>query len=161
MDFKKIALLSGTALLALALYCTWLWQPARQVQRHTATFLKAVERRKWDKVATLMADDYADRWEHDKGFVLHNAPPVFRQFVTLEIQNDPSLPEEVGKEGTSYTIVRISGQGSPIAQYVTEKVNVLRSPFFFTWRRASWKPWDWQLTRLEQSELEIPDESIF
>lgn len=131
------------------------------MQRHTKAFLKAVERQKWDKVATLMADDYADRWEHDKEFVLREAPRVFRQYVTLEIQNDPSLPADVSKEAISSTMVKVSGNGSPIAQLVTERVNALRSPFYFTWRRMSWKPWDWRLTRIEQSELDIREESFF
>jgi hypothetical protein len=148
-------------LLALALYGTWLWQPARQVQRHTATFLKAVERRNWNKVATLMADDYADRWGHDKGFVVNELPHVFQQFISVDIQNDPSLPADVGPEGISATSVKISGGGSPIAQFVVEQVNKLQKPFYFTWRRASWKPWDWKLSRVEQSELEIHEDTMF
>ena len=131
MDLKRTAIFTAAALLALALYAAWLWQPARQVQRHTVHFLKAVERRNWDKVVTFVADDYSDRWGHDKEFVLRDAREVFRQFVFIEIQNDPTEPTFAGNEATLRNPVKISGQGSLIAQYVMEKVNTLRTPLDF------------------------------
>ncbi len=161
MNWKRTASFTATALLALALYAAWLWQPARQVQRHTAHFLKAVERRNSDKIAAFLADDYSDRWGHDKEFVVRETREVFRHFIFIEIQNDPAEPSFAGSEATLRSPVKISGQGSPIAQYVMEKVNALRTPFFFTWRRGSWKPWDWRLMRIDHSELEIGAERAF
>ena len=65
MDLKKRALLAASAL-----YAAWLGQPARQVRLHTAHFLGTVERRKWNRVQAFVADNYSDRWGHDKEFVL-------------------------------------------------------------------------------------------
>ena len=39
-----------------------------QVRLHTAGLIKALERRNWSKVEHLLADNYSDRWGHDKGF---------------------------------------------------------------------------------------------
>lgn len=155
MDLKKIALLSLAALLGLALYAAWLWQPERQVELHTAHFLKAVERRNWDKVQAFVADNYADRWGHDKEFVLREAREVFRQFLALTIQSTPGTPSIAGRDATHRSDLRITGQGSPIAQFVVEKVNTLRGPFVFTWHRTGWQPWAWQLTAVDHPELEL------
>ena len=154
MDRKKIAL-AALVVLAAALYAAWLWQPARQVRLHTAHFLGAVERRQWDRVGKFVADDYSDRWGHDKEFVLRETREVFGQFLFLTIQSDPGTPVIAGREAAVSTPVKLAGNGSPVAQFVVEKVNTLRAPFTFAWRRASWRPWDWQLTHVEQPELEI------
>ena len=148
-------------LTAAALYAAWLWQPARQVRLHTAHFLGAVERRKWDRVQSFVADNYSDRWGHDKEFVLRETREVFRQFLFLTIQSDPAPPVLAGPDATVSTPVKLAGDGSPIAQFAVEKVNTLRAPFIFTWHRASWRPWDWRLTRVEQPELEIEMERGF
>jgi hypothetical protein len=42
--------------------------------------------------------------------------------------------------------------------YARDEVNALREPFTMTWRKKSWKPWDWELIRVEQPELRIPIE---
>ncbi len=157
---KKIAL--ALALIAAAtLYAAWLWQPARQVRLHTAHFLGAVERRNWDRVQSFVADDYSDRWGHDKEFVLREMREVFRQFLFLTIQSDPAPPVLTARHATIATPVKLAGDGSPIAQFAVEKVNTLRAPFIFTWRHASWRPWDWRLIRVEQPELELPIDRAF
>lgn len=161
MDFKKIALLAGTALLGLTLYFAWLWQPERQVERQTANFLKAVERRNWDKAQSFVADSYSDRWGHDKEFVLREAREVFRQFLSVTIQSNPAPASVAGGEGTLRTDIRIVGQGSPIAQFVVEKVNTLRGPFTFTWRHTGKAPWAWQLTAVDHPGLELDVERAF
>lgn len=161
MDFKRIASAAAVGLLGLALYAVWLWQPERQVERHTAAFLKAVERRNWDGVAGSIADNYSDRWEHDKEFVLRESREVFRQFFFLKIQSEPGTPAISGREGTLRSRIRLAGDGSPIAHFAVEKVNALQGPFVFTWQRSGWAPWQWQLTRIDHPELEIPSERGF
>ena len=158
---KKRALLAAALLAAAALYAAWLWQPARQVRLHTAHFLGAVERRKWDRVQAFVADNYSDRWGHDKEFVLREAREVFRQFLFLTIQSDPAPPTLAGPDAEIRTPIRLAGVCSPIAQFVVEKVNTLRAPFVFTWHHTGWQPWAWQLTRIEQPELEIEMERGF
>jgi hypothetical protein len=161
MDRKKIALAAASALLVCALYAAWLWQPARQVRLHHAHFLRAVERRNWDKVQGFFADNYSDRWGHDKEFVLREAREVFRQFLFLNIQSEPAPPGITARIAEIRAPVKIAGDGSPVAQFVVEKVNTLREPFVFTWIRPGWKPWDWRLTRIDQPELEIEMEHAF
>jgi len=153
MLIRKYAPAVAAALVALAIYTLWLGQPERQVRMHTAGFLKKVERRNWPAARKYLADDYSDRWEHDKASALANAREVFRQFLFVTIENRSDWCEVVGSRGTTRTRIKITGSGGPGAQLVMERVNTLREPFVFEWRQASWKPWDWQLTRVEHPEL--------
>ena len=139
------------------LFSVWLWQPERQVRLHTSHLLAAVEGRNWGRVEKFIADNYSDRWGHDKEFVLRGSTEVFRQFIFLTIQSETLSTSSSGGMGISYTRAKISGSGSPIAQMAMERVNQLREPFVFTWQKMSWRPWDWRLVKFDQPELNISE----
>jgi hypothetical protein len=140
--------------LVLALWLAWLWQPERQVRMHTAGLIKAIERRNWSKVQDRLADKYSDRWGHDKAFVLEGLRQVFGSFVFLTIEHENlSVDAEAGR---TITRVKVSGQGSAVAQYVVAKVNGLSEPFAFTWVRSGGMPWEWQLAAVDHPTLD-PD----
>ena len=155
MESKRVALATVAALLLASLYLTWLWQPNRQVRRHQMALIKAVEKRNWEDVAALISDTYADRWEHDKEFVIDGSREVFRQFLFLTIQQQITEADLAGDEGQIHARLRISGSGSAVAQYAMAKVNTLVEPFTFTWTKPGWQPWRWRLTRLDHPKLEI------
>ena len=103
----------------------------------------------------FLADTYADRWGHDKAFVLGASREVFGQFMVLTVE---SRIDECAVQGGRATVrgpVKISGTGGPLAQFAIGKVNALREPFVFAWERTGSKPWQWQLTRFDQAELEL------
>jgi hypothetical protein len=159
MDFKRLALAGIAALLALALWLAWLWQPERQLRLHTAGLLKAIERRNWSKVQGLLADNYSDRWGHDKGFVVEGLQQAFGGFVFLTVEHQPigfNVPA-----GRVVERVKVSGQGSVIAQYVMVKLNGLTDPFTFVWRQQSGKPWDWQLIAVDHPTFDPDKEPQF
>lgn len=154
-------LVSAVALVAAGLCAAWLWQAERQVRLHTVHFLEAVEGRKWDTVRGFVAEDYSDRWGHDKENVMTDARTVFGHFLFLTIQGEPG-PATVGDRSAEIRVpVKIAGQGSPIAGLVMERVNTLGPPFLFAWRQRSWKPWDWALMRIDHPDLEIEGERAF
>ena len=139
--------------MALTLFLLWLWQPERQVRLHTSHFLKKVERRNWDGVRKVMAENYRDRWEHDKTSAIADAREAFRQFLFVTVENRTTSCQMAPDSGNTRTVIRISGSGGPVAQLVMERVNTLREPFTFTWRKAGWQPWNWELTSVDQPEL--------
>ena len=157
MDRQRLAI-AAAALLALALWLAWLWQPERQLRLHTASLVKAVEQRNWSKVQSLLADHYADRWGHDKAFVVTGLQQVFGSFLFLKIEQE-SVAVQVAS-GTTITRVKMSGQGSPVAQFVIEKVNGLSAPFTFTWAKSGGMPWEWSLTAVDhptlKAEFDLP-----
>lgn len=150
---RKYAFPAAAAFVALALFLWWRWQPERQVRLHTSHFLKSVERRNWDSAKNFLADDYTDRWEHNKESAVGDAREAFRQFMFLTIENRIDSCEMAGDQATARAVIKVSGNGGPVAQLVMERVNTLSGPFTFEWRKASWKPWDWQLTRVDHPEL--------
>jgi len=138
-------------------FCLWLWQPARQVRRHQEKLVSAAESRNWKKVSELIAEDYSDRWAHDKATVIERSRQVFSQFMALAIEaNDIAVTESNG-EGIVRERLILKGSGGPVAEMAIERVATLKQPFSFTWRQQSWKPWDWALIRADQSELEVPE----
>lgn len=154
MDPKRLALTAAAALVALGLWLAWLWQPERQVRLHTAGLIKGIERRNWSKVQDLLADNYSDRWGHDKAFVLSGLHQVFGSFVFLTVEHENLSVNAI--TGQTRTRVKVSGQGGVVAQYVMTKVNGLPEPFTLTWAKRSGKPWDWHLTAVDHPTLD-PD----
>src|SRR6187549_708335 len=106
MWYRKIAPKAGLALPVLALYLLWLWQPERQVRLHTSHFLKKVEQRNWDAARKFMADDYSDRWEHDKDSAVAEAREAFRQFMFITIENRTDSCEMAPENATTRTVIK-------------------------------------------------------
>lgn len=128
---------------------------------HTTHFLKKVEQRNWQAVNAFLAADYSDRWGHEKATGLQDAREVFGQFLFLTIENRTDTCEILGREGTAHTVIKVSGRGGPIGEMVMQKVNGLRQPFSFTWRRTGKAPWGWELVRVDQSELILDPNASF
>jgi hypothetical protein len=153
MDPKRIALAAAGVLIAGALWLAWLWQPERQMRLHTAGLLRGIERRSWSKVQDQLADRYSDRWGYDKPFVLSGLRQVFGSFIFVKIEHQVLTLDAATGRVTAR--VKISGQGSPVAQYVMGKVNGLSEPFTFMWEKRD-RPWNWQLTGVDHPSLD-PD----
>jgi hypothetical protein len=161
MNFTRPVLGSAAASLVVALWLAWLWQPERQVRWHTAGFLGAIQRRNDDKMEGFIAEEYSDRWGHDKRFVITASRQVFQQFVFLTIEHQVLAASLEGGSGRIVARVKISGQGGPVAEYVMGRVNGLAEPFAFVWRKRSGRPWDWELISVEHPSLEIEAEPQF
>jgi hypothetical protein len=150
---RKFFVLGAGLGLAMLFFCTWLWQPERQLRLHQRDLLRAVEARDWDRLSELVADTYADRWGHDKNFLLGESKEVFRQFLLLKIEARSARIELAGDGGLCEQALRLEARGGPFAEIIANKVNGLSQPFRFRWQLRSAKPWDWQLTEFDQREL--------
>lgn len=156
MDFRQYGRWLAIALLALALWLMWWSQAERQVRRAQARLLDAVESRDFQALERLLAEDYRDAWEHDKAIVLQRVPQVFEQFVLLDVEGELHGVEELPEGWNVRQKITVKGLGGGLAMYARDEVNRLKEPFTMSWRKRSWKPWDWELTRIEQPELRIP-----
>ena len=105
----------------------------------------------------MMADDYSDRWGNDKATVVDRSKQAFAQFFILEVEGSGYEVEEENAIGTARVQIAVTGRGGPLADIVMTRAAELKEPFAFTWRQASWKPWDWKLIRVDQPELEITE----
>ncbi len=152
----QIAIVAGAAL-ALGGGVLWHhWQPQQQLQTHTQAFLNAVEDQKWDRVGELMAADYQDGWGLDKASALSYGEQTFQHFATLSFNLlDMTATAHTDHQGQVRTRFEVRGIGSPMAALTRSEINGLDQPFVFHWQRQSWKPYDWQLVKIENSALEL------
>jgi hypothetical protein len=160
MMIRKYAFAAAIVFVCWAIWLAWLWQPERQVRLHTSQFLKKVERRNWPAAKEMMAEGYTDRWEHSKTSAIDDAKQVFSQFLFVTVENRTDACNMRDKEATTHTRVKISGNGGAVAQMVMTRVNSLQQPFTFTWRKAGSAPWRWELTHIDQPELNIDAASM-
>ncbi|PYK06302.1 MAG: hypothetical protein DME66_04880 [Verrucomicrobia bacterium] len=139
--------------LLVGLLLIWLWQPERQVRRHTENFLHAIEHKNWTGAAGFIGSDYRDQW---RARVLDRMHEGFRYVrgirisaFSVTVRVEPRRAEWTGR-------IWINGDGGEIAESLKERVNSLATPFQLEWHRLSGKPWDWKLVRVSNSSLEIP-----
>lgn len=153
--WQKYRWSASAAGVAWVLYALWLWQPERQVHLHQKHFVDAAESRNWRRFGAFIDANYADRWGHDKPFVIRETSEVLRQFFVLTIQREDDAADAGNGSGTISQRLKLEGDGTPIAQYAMRAVNSVATPFVFEWRQKSWRPWDWKLVRAENAELRI------
>lgn len=158
---RTLAVAVILALVAGSVFLLCLWQPERQVLLHQKHLIGAVEDRNWRKVARFMSADYRDRW----GFTRETGPAaageVFRHFFSLGLRAESAGVAVNKAEATIFNRLTVEGSGTMIAQEVARRINQLRRPFRFEWRRASSWPWDWKLVTIDQQELAIPEAAGF
>ena len=138
----------------LVIFLFSFWNPEKQVRRHQRLLLSALEDRDWDDFSELLAQNYSDRWGHDKAFVQSRAAEVFR-FFAVQITEEITRLDMLVDEAEVHARLRMQGRGGPLAEYAIMRANALTEPWVFRWKKQSWKPWDWVLEHVDQPELEI------
>ena len=142
--------------LCAGVYLIWLWQPERQVRRHTENFFRAIERKNWDAAADFVAADYRDQWGDDRVRVLERLRESFRYVRGLRIiASNPSVHVESPRAVWSNKI-KLYSSDDDVMDVLDQRVNSLPSPFELEWHHLSGKPWDWKLTRVSNPAFEIP-----
>jgi hypothetical protein len=134
----------------LLLGLPWL-SPARGVERSWRDLVAAIEDNDREALASLMAENYRDGFGSDREEALLLAATIRGHFVVCSIRRESSeLVMDPGKRAAlARALIRIDGQGSPVAQAAIRASQASETPTEFRWRRASWKPWDWKLVSVE------------
>jgi hypothetical protein len=142
--------------LCAGLYLIWLWQPERQVRRHTENFLHAVEHKDWDAAANFVAADYHDQWGADRVRVLERLREGLRYVRSPRIfASNPSVQIKSPRAVWSSKITLYSSDDD-VMEMLDQRVNSLPSPFELEWHHLSGTPWDWKLARVSNPAFEIP-----
>jgi len=156
VDFRTGLFVGLGATLTIGLYCLWLWQPQRQIDRHTESLFYKIEQKNWAGVAGLLGAEYADQWGNDRGLVLERMRLVFgygRHLHLHVIDANCSIDNGVGLWRGR---IAIDSDDAELVTVLKERVNSLTTPFELQWRQVSRKPWDWKLVRVDNTQLEIP-----
>jgi hypothetical protein len=147
----------GLALaLLVGLFLLWLWQPERQVDRHSENLLRKVEGKNWSGVAGFLDNDYADQWGDDRTLVLVRMREGFRYVRAVRINAPHPVVNVDSRHGVWRAKITIDGDDGELLAFIKERVNSLATPFELEWRHVSPKPWDWKLTSIRNRDLEIP-----
>ena len=142
--------------LCVGLYLIWLWQPERQVRRHTENFFHAIEHKNWDVAADFIAADYQDQWADDRVRLLERLREAFRYVRGPRITaSNPRIQVESPRAVWSGKIMVYSSD-EDVMEVLDQRVNSLASPFELELHHLSGKPWDWKLTRVSNPAFEIP-----
>jgi len=140
-------------LLVVALWCWRLWQPQRQVELHQRHFLDAIGDRRYAALSSFLAADFRDGAGHDKAWVLERAREVLPHFFALSVRESGMRVEfATSAERATATVrtrLRLQGAGDALAEMAKDAVNTHPEPFRFTWRKAGWQPWKWELSAAE------------
>ena len=156
VDFRTGLFVGLGATLTIGLYCLWLWQPQRQIDRHTESLFYKIEQKNWAGVAGLLGAEYADQWGNDRALVLERMRLVFgygRHLRLHVIDANCSIDNGVGLWRGR---IAIDSDDAELVAVLKERVNSLTTPFELQWRQVSRKPWDWKLVRVDNTQLEIP-----
>lgn len=153
VTWLKIAV--AVAVLATAIWLWRLWQPERQVLQHTENLLARASSRDWSAVEAMMADDYRDVLGRGRTDSIDGARRVLSHFFTLQVAPlEPWVVEAGGGSASATARVGVFGRGTGGAELIMEEARKLEEPFVFRWRKAGSWPWQWELTGVDQQELE-------
>jgi len=139
----------------LGIYLFQLWQPERQVTLHSANLIEALEENDWSDLADFIADNYEDRWGHDRAVVLLRLREVLSYAPNLQIEAIGVAARADDQEGTWSARIQVEADPNEVTALIKGRVNPLDAPFELQWRRQSWKPWDWKLVRVDNPALEL------
>jgi hypothetical protein len=148
-----LVVVGALSLVALLIALPWL-SPARGVERSWKNLVSAIEDKDQAALASYLASNYKDGFGLDRDGALRLASTVREQFVICTIRREqPELVMDAGKKvAVTRALIRLDGQGSPLATAAIQASHASQTPTEFRWRRASWKPWDWRLVSVENPE---------
>ncbi|MEO7932288.1 MAG: hypothetical protein ABIT76_03920 [Chthoniobacterales bacterium] len=141
----------------IAVYCFKLWQPRRQIELHQKNLLTALEDRNWSRIKGKLAANYSDRFGHNRETALNDLREVLRQFFAVTIHTQGSQMVLMSETATITTNLTLSGTGTGATEWITSEVNRLPTPWVFTWRKQSRLPWDWQLEKVDNASVNVPN----
>jgi len=138
------------------LYLIWLWQPERQVRRHTENFFRAIERKNWDAAANFVAADYQDQWGDNRVRVLERLREGFRYVRGPRIiASNPSV-QIASPRAVWRGKIALYSSDDDVMEVLDQRVNSLPSSFELEWHHLSSTPWDWKLAGVSNPAFEIP-----
>lgn len=152
---RPVVLTFGALALILALVLTLPFlSPQRGVERTWDHVLDAIADKDIAALDSLLGPDFSGGFGLDRAATLRMAGEIRGQFAVCNIRRERSevVLDPSGKSATTRALVRLTGQGSPAAQAAIRASAATQVPTTFRWRRNSWKPWDWRLVAMENTE---------
>ncbi|MDB6133325.1 MAG: hypothetical protein JWM59_1568 [Verrucomicrobiales bacterium] len=126
--------------------------PSRQLAASQNRLLSAIASKNAETVGKLLDPNYSDQW----GFQSKDWPGILQDLRTLApvLEITAREPHIDADNGVVETLLTVKGQG-PAAESMQTQAATLKNTRFI-WKRASWTPWSWRLTGIQNPDIEIP-----
>lgn len=152
-------LLSWVLILAVMAFCAWWLYPyllptSAKVSRVQAQILKKAAHHDWDKVASMVAEDYRDPAGMNKQEAMQTAKEILNAFLTLEFEWTNETVTVEDQKATVTGTLRMKGMGPAGGGAIIERVNKIEKPWTFVWQRDPMSALVWRLTSVSNAEAE-------
>ena len=124
-----------------------------QVLAAQEKLVRAAERRDWEAVKTLLAEDYGDDVGHDRNLAVDDARQALAHFFTLTLKHQVQGSDITSGEARLDVQIRLEGNGGGFSQTVVSTVNGMTEPWEFLWRKQGAWPWSWRVKRIHHPQL--------
>lgn len=127
------------------------------VEKKQASLIEGIERRSPARIERLVAEEYSDDWGFSREDAVEAVVDVGSQFLVLVVTEEDKTT--VLGEGEAKVSAKLIFGGKPVgpaANEVMRRLNGLKEPFVFTWKKESFLPASWRLVRMENASL--PDD---
>lgn len=127
------------------------------VAKKQSDLITGIEKRSPGRIERLVADNYSDRWGFDREDAVVAIVDVGSQFLALVVTEEDKTTVIDGDEATVTAKLTFGGNPvGPAGQEAVKRLNRLKEPFVFRWRKESFLPASWRLVSIENKSL--PDD---
>ncbi len=154
---SKPALITIGALLLLVHSALFRWPAERQVRAKQESLLVAVQDASWGRCEKLISSSYQDRWGWNHDDIVLVMKDVRSQFMVLTLTMNEPVQSVAGGVGTVNTGIRVSGRPLGLGSGIQSRLNRVKKPATFTWTKESFWPWSWRLTKIDHSDVDVPE----
>ncbi len=147
-----IAAIVALLLVVIAGWAVWFLffqSPAEQLGRAQAKLLHAVEKRDWKTIRAMLADEYLDDFGNDRAAAVQTGQDVLSGYFLLSLKTETTFQKGTNEIGIVKLKIKIEGNGNPVSQMVTDRVNRTKEPWVFHWLKKGRWPWDWKLVQIQ------------
>lgn len=123
--------------------------PEEQLMRAQTKLIHAVEKRDWSTINGMMADEYMDDFGFDRATALQTAKDLLSGYFTLTLTTETTWNRGTNEIGVVKMKIKVEGNGTPVAQMVTDRVNATKEPWVFHWLKKGRWPWNWKLVQVQ------------
>lgn len=152
----RLLLLAALLLLALggwSIRFLFFQSPEEQLQRAQAKLIHAVEKRDWSTINGMMADEYMDDFGFDRATALQTAKDLLSGYFTLTLITETTWNRGTNEIGVVKMKIKVEGNGTQVAQMVTDRVNATKEPWVFHWLKKGRWPWNWKLVQVQNEHV--------
>ncbi|CAN5898679.1 hypothetical protein BH11VER1_BH11VER1_29420 [soil metagenome] len=148
-----LILVPAVIVLIVWLILPYLDSPEKQLEKRHQDLISAASRRSWKEVEEMIAADYKDEWEQKREDSVTTARQLLSGFLVLDMTWKQESLSIIGNTAQAKGLVTIDGKGMGGSEFIMDRVNRVKAPWVFTWRKDGTKRTDWKLISVSNEEL--------